>query len=176
MNFAVRSRAADAAGLAEAIARTVDAADSRIVARVVPHQMFVRNALTQERLIATVAGLFGGLALVLAIIGLYGVTAYTVSRRRSEIGVRLALGATPRRVIELVMRRVVWLVVGGIVIGAGVSLWAGRAVQVLLHGMEPGDPATIASAAAVLLLTGSIAGLIPAWRAARTDPSAALRQ
>ena len=138
--------------------------------------MFVHNALTQERLIATVAGLFGGLALVLAIVGLYGVTAYTVSRRRAEIGVRLALGATPGRVVHLVLRRVALLVAAGIVVGVGLSIWAGRAVRVLLHGLEPSDPVTLIGAAAVLLITGGLAGVIPAWQAARTDPASALRE
>ena len=140
------------------------------------HEVFVQSALTQERLIATVAGLFGGLALVLAIVGLYGVTSYAVSRRRSEIGVRLALGATPSHVVRLVLQRVALLVAAGIVGGIVLSLWAGRAVRLLLHGLEPSDPLTMASAAVVLLVTGGLAGLVPAWRAARTDPAAALRQ
>jgi putative ABC transport system permease protein len=176
INVAARSRADDAAALVAAIAQAVDGADSRITSRVAAHQVYVHNALTQERLIATVAGLFGGLALVLAVVGLYGVTAYTVSRRRAEIGVRLALGATPRRVVQLVLQRVAVLVAAGVVVGVGISLWAGRAVRVLLHGLEPNDPTTLFGAAAVLLVTGGLAGVIPAWRAARTDPAAALRQ
>ena len=176
ITVAARSRAGDAATLVAEISRALDAADSRVTSRVTAHQVFVHNALTQERLIATVAGLFGGLALVLAIVGLYGVTAYTVSRRRAEIGVRLALGATPSRVVQLVLRRVALLVAAGIVVGVGLSLWAGRAVRVLLHGLEPSDPVTLIGAAAVLLLTGGLAGVIPAWRAARTDPASALRQ
>jgi predicted permease len=176
VTVAARSRASDAAALVTAISQAVDAADSRVSSRVVAHQVYVHNALTQERLIATVAGLFGGLALVLAIVGLYGVTAYTVSRRRTEIGVRLALGATPTRVVQLVVGRVALLVAAGIVVGVGLSLWAGRAVRVLLHGLEPNDPITLFGAATVLLLTAGLAGLIPAWRAAWTDPAAAIRQ
>jgi predicted permease len=175
ITIAARSQAADAATLVAAVAQAVDAADTRITARVAAHQVYVHNALTQERLIATVAGLFGGLALVLAVVGLYGVTAYAVSRRRAEIGVRLALGATPGRVVRLVLQRVALLVGAGIVGGLVLSLWAGRAVRILLHGLEPSDPLILVGAAAVLLVTGGLAGLVPAWRAARTDPAAALR-
>jgi len=176
LTIAARARAGEATALVAAVSRTLDAAESRVTSRVMAHEVFVQRALTQERLIATVAGLFGGLALVLAIVGLYGVTSYAVSRRRSEIGVRLALGATPSHVVRLVLQRVALLVAAGIVGGIVLSLWAGRAVRLLLHGLEPSDPLTMASAAVVLLVTGGLAGLVPAWRAARTDPAAALRQ
>lgn len=176
LTIAARARAGEATALVAAVSRTLDAAESRVTSRVMAHEVFVQSALTQERLIATVAGLFGGLALVLAIVGLYGVTSYAVSRRRSEIGVRLALGATPSHVVRLVLQRVALLVAAGIVGGIVLSLWAGRAVRLLLHGLEPSDPLTMASAAVVLLVTGGLAGLVPAWRAARTDPAAALRQ
>ena len=126
------------------------------------------SAVTSYLPYAVAAWLFG--------VGLYGIAAYTVSRQRSEIGVRMALGATPRGVMRLVLGRVSVLVVVGVGVGVVLSLLAGRAVRLLLHGLEPNDAGTLAGAAAVLLLTGSIAGLIPAWRAARTDPSAALRQ
>ena len=173
---AARARSGDAAPLVSAVSEAVDAADSRVTSRVAAHQVYVRSALTQERLIAMVAALFGGLALLLAVVGLYGVTAYAVSRRRTELGVRLALGATPGRIIGLVLRRVALLVAIGIVAGTALSLWAGRAVRVLLHGLEPGDPATLFGAVVVLLVTAGLAGAIPAWRAARTDPASALRQ
>jgi putative ABC transport system permease protein len=99
-----------------------------------------------------------------------------VSRRRSEIGLRLALGATPGRVLNLVLRRVAVLVSLGIIAGIALSLWAGQAVRVLLHGLEPSDPSTLAGAALALLLTGGLAGALPAWRAARTPPAVALRE
>lgn len=176
ITISARSRAADAATLVAPVSQVLDAADGRMSARVVAHQVHVRTALAQERLIATVAGLFGALALLLAIVGLYGVTAYAVSRRRGEIGVRLALGATPHRVLGLVLRRIAVLVTLGIIAGVGVSLWAGEAVRVLLHGLEPSDPRTLAGAALVLLVTGGLAGAIPAWRAARTSPAVCLRE
>ena len=81
-------------------------------------------------------GIFGGLALLLAGLGLYGVTSYAVSRRRTEIGIRIALGAAPGSVVRLVLKRVAWLVGIGIVVGAGTSLWASRFVSTLLYGVQ----------------------------------------
>ena len=175
MGISARAQAAVASALVEPVARAIEQADSRATAQVVAHEVLINNALAQERLIATVAGLFGGLALLIACVGLYGVTAYSVSRRRTEIGLRLALGATPGRVITLVLGRVAVLVSLGVLAGVGLSLWAGRAVRVLLHGLQPNDPGTLIGAAVVLLLTGGLAGVVPAWRAARTDPASALR-
>lgn len=176
ITVSARSRAEDAAPLVGAVTQVLDTADGRLSARVVAHQVFVQTALTQERLVATVAALFGGLALLVAVVGLYGVTSYAVSRRRSEIGVRLALGATPRRVLGLVLGRVAVLVGLGIVAGVGLSLWAGQAVRVLLHGLEPSDPRTLAGAAVILVLTAGLAAAVPAWRAARTSPAVCLRE
>lgn len=136
----------------------------------------VESTMVQERLLAILAGVFGALALVMAGVGLYGVTAFAVSRRRGEIGVRLALGATPASVLVLVLRRVALLVAAGVVVGGVGAMFASHAVKVLLHGVEPDDPSTLAAAIAVLVVTGGLAGAIPAWRAARTDPAAALRQ
>ncbi len=176
ISVAARARAAVAATLVEPVARAIEQADGRLTAQVMAHQVLVRQALVQERLIATVAGLFGALALLVAVVGLYGVTAYTVGRRRAEIGVRLALGATPRRVMRLVLGRVAVLVSLGVVGWVwSCRSWAGRAVRVLLHGLEPNDPGTLAGAALVLLVTGGVAGVVPAWRAARTSPAVALR-
>ena len=175
ISIGARVRAAESAPMVGEVTRALEAADARLTVHAMAHEVLVHNALTQERLIATVAGLFGGLALLLAVVGLYGVTAYTVSRRRSEIGVRLALGATPPRVLGLVLRRVAALVTLGIAAGVVLSLWIGEAVRVLLHGLEPNDPMILTGAALVLLLTGGLAGALPAWRAARTDPAVALR-
>lgn len=175
ISIAARVHAGSSAGLVEPVRRALEGSDARVTAQVMGHEVLVHNALVQERLIATVAGLFGAMALLVAVVGLYGVTAYAVSRRRSEIGLRLALGATPGRVVGLVLGRVAALVVLGIVAGLALSLWAGRAVRVLLHGLEPHDPVVLGGAALVLLVTGGLAGLVPAWRAARTDPAAALR-
>ena len=135
----------------------------------------VNDALIRERLLAMLAGFFGALALLLAGIGLYGVTAYTVSRRKPELGVRLALGADGRRIVRLVLGRVALLVGLGVVAGTVMSLWASRFVASLLYGLEPRDAATLAGAAIVLLLVGAMAAWLPARRAARIDPAAVLR-
>ena len=122
----------------------------------------VDATLAQERIVAMLSGFFGTLALLLAALGLYGVTSYAVSRRRTEIGIR-AWRSGPRRggVVRLVLSRVTRLVAAGVVIGAGLSLWASTFVATLLYGLEPRDPATLAGAAIVLAAVGAAAG----WRA-----------
>jgi ABC-type antimicrobial peptide transport system permease subunit len=122
------------------------------------------------------SGFFGGLALLLAGIGLYGVTAYSVGRRRREIGIRMALGARPASVVRMVVSRVALLVGIGILIGTAVSLWAAQFVDKLLFGLKPRDPLTLAAAAFVLVAVGALAGWLPARRAARIDPAAVLRE
>ena len=111
------------------------------------------------------------LALLLAALGLYGVTSYAVSRRRSEIGLRMALGAAPSGVVGLVLGRVALLVGLGVVAGLGTSLWASTFVTPLLYGLQPRDPTTLLGAAIVLTAIGAVAGWIPAMRAARIDPA-----
>jgi predicted permease len=136
----------------------------------------VSATLTQERLVARLSLFFGGLALLLASLGLYGVTAYGVSRRRTEIGIRMALGADPSGVIRLVLQRVAWLVAIGVAVGGGISLWASTFVSTLLYGLEPRDPATLVFAAVLLGIVGLLAGWLPARRAARIDPTVVLRE
>jgi predicted permease len=135
----------------------------------------VSASLLQERIVAMLSGFFGGLALLLAGLGLYGVTSYAVSRRRTEIGIRMALGAAPGSVVRMVLKRVAVLVGIGIVLGAGTSMWASRFVSTLLYGLQPRDPLTFALAAIVLASIGAMAGWIPARRAARIDPARVLR-
>ena len=133
-------------------------------------------SLARERLMAQLAGFLGGVALLLAGLGLYGVTAYAISRRRAEIGIRLALGAAPCGVVRLVLARVSLLVGGGIAVGSAVSLWAWQFVDGLLYGLPPRDPATLLGAAFVLTAIGALAGWLPARRAGRIDPAAVLRE
>jgi putative ABC transport system permease protein len=133
-------------------------------------------ALSQERVVAVLSAFFGALALLLAGLGLYGVTSYAVSRRRSEIGIRMALGAAPGGVVVLVLRRAVILISIGILIGSAVSLWASRFVSSLLFGLEPRDPLTLGVAIVVLATIGALAGWLPARRASRMDPVRALRE
>jgi putative ABC transport system permease protein len=135
----------------------------------------VDAALTQERLVAGLSSFFGGLALLLAGVGLYGVTSYGVSRRRTEIGIRLSLGASPAGVIALVVRRVAVLIGIGTIVGAAASLWASRFVSTLLFGLPARDAGTLAAAIVILALVGALAGWLPARRAARIDPARVLR-
>ena len=136
----------------------------------------VAGTLAQERLVANLSTFFGALALLLAALGLYGVTSYGINRRRAEIGIRMALGAKGSDVVRLVLGRVALLVAMGIAAGAAMSLWASRFVEALLYGLEPRDPSTFIAAALVLAAVGLLAGGLPAWRATRIDPSTVLRE
>jgi putative ABC transport system permease protein len=136
----------------------------------------VDASLTRERLLAQLAGFFGVVGLLLAGLGLYGVTAYVISTRRIEIGIRLALGAAPRGVVSFVLARVAMMVAAGLVVGVIISLWTASFVSGLLYRLPPRDPATLVAAGGVLFAVGAIAGWIPARRAARIDPGAVLRQ
>jgi predicted permease len=135
----------------------------------------VSASLVQERLVAGLAGFFGGLALLLAGLGLYGVTSYAVSRRRTEFGIRMALGAQPAGVVAMVLRRVAMLVGVGASVGVAAALWASKFVATFLYGLEPRDPATMVAAVLVLGSIGAAAGWLPARRASRIDPARVLR-
>lgn len=131
--------------------------------------------LTQQQLIARLTSLFGVLSLILASIGLYGVTAHNVGRRTGEIGVRVALGASQGDVVRLVLRGAFLLIAFGLIFGIPLSLATNRVLSSQLYGLNPFDPVPIAIAAAVLGLFGLIATLVPARRAMRVDPMVALR-
>jgi predicted permease len=135
----------------------------------------VSEGLWGYRLIARLTTMFGVLALALASIGLYGVMSYNVSRRTAELGIRLALGSPRAAVLWLVMRRVLVLVLAGLAAGYAIALLSVHALRSLLFGLSPYDPATMASAAGVLITVAVAAGLRPAWKAARLDPTVALR-
>ena len=110
----------------------------------------------------------------MAAVGLYGVTSYAVSLRRTEIGIRMALGATRGSVVRLVLGRVSRLVGTGLVVGLVIGAWASRFVSTLLYGLEPADPFTLVAAAVTLALIGALAGWLPAHRASRLDPTQVL--
>jgi predicted permease len=138
-------------------------------------QALVDNSILTERLIAKLSTFFGGSALVLAAIGLYGVMSYTVARRTTEIGVRMALGAQRSDVASLVLRDILRLITVGSLVGVLAAVLFARYVESLMFGLKPHDPATIVASVAVLGLIGLIAGYLPARRAARIDPILALR-
>jgi ABC-type antimicrobial peptide transport system permease subunit len=136
----------------------------------------VGDSLRQERILALLTGSFAVLGLLLAGLGLYGVTAYAVARRRTEIGLRMALGAVQTTVVRVVVSRVVTLVGIGIVAGIVASLWLSKFIASLLYGLEPGDLTTLVVAVMVLGAVGITAALLPALRASRIDPAAVLRE
>jgi predicted permease len=138
-------------------------------------QKRIHDNLLRERLMALLSGFFGVLAGLLATVGLYGVISYLVARRRNEIGIRMALGADRRRVVGMVMREAGKLVAVGVAIGMALSLIAGRSASALLFGLKPHDPATLVTACAVLALIAAFASFVPARRASKLDPMAALR-
>ncbi len=173
---AVRSRLAPAT-LAPEIQRAVWQVDPTV-----PVQNFkamdhvAAAALGPQRFEASLLALFAAAALLLAGLGVYGVVAYAVSRRTQEIGIRAALGARPGALAGEVIRQAMSPVVIGLVIGVAAALAAGRLVASLLYAVAPSDPPTIAAVAAALLAAGALAAWLPARRAARTDPAAALRE
>jgi predicted permease len=135
----------------------------------------VNESVSQERLVATLSSFFGFFALLLASLGLYGVMAYSVARRTREIGIRMALGAQAGNVLRLVLTETLFLVLIGIALGLPAALAATRLTEGLLFGLTATDPFTIALATLVMITVASLAGWIPASRAARVDPMVALR-
>jgi len=131
--------------------------------------------LMRERLMAVLSGFFGGLAALLAAIGLYGVTSYTVARRRNEIGIRMALGATRGEVVGMIVRQAAFLLVTGVVIGSVLAIVAAQTANTLLFGLKPGDPMTLLTAIAGLAIVTMCASSVPALRASRLEPTEALR-
>jgi predicted permease len=136
----------------------------------------VDDSIFEQRLLATLSGFFGVLALVLAAVGVYGVVSYGTARRTAEIGVRIALGARQSQVLWMILRRSLVLLSVGLAIGLPVSFAAARAVASILFGIQPSDPVAFVFTAAALALAGLAAALLPARRAASLDPMRALRQ
>ena len=133
------------------------------------------NNISQERTVTTLCGFFGIVAVLLAAIGLYGVMAYTVSRRTREIGIRVALGAGRGSLLNLVMREVVVLTAAGVAIAIPAAIALTRLVSAQLFGVAPADPLSMALAAIALICVALLAGYIPADRATRVNPISALR-
>jgi predicted permease len=176
MSLGLRAKADLSPALIRDTVATLSRRGPRLSLTILPFDRQVRSLMTQERLVAMLSAAFGGLALLLACVGLYGVTAYAVSRRRTEIGIRMALGADAQRVVWLVLGRAALLVMVGVVIGGALSLWAARFVGTLLYGLEARDPATFAGAALALGIIGVLAAFLPARRASHIDPARVLRE
>jgi putative ABC transport system permease protein len=135
----------------------------------------IERSLLRERLVATISGLFGALALLLAAIGLYGVLSYGIARRTREFGIRIAIGAEAGSILGLVMREAGWVLGIGIAFGLAAAWWLGQIVSSLLYGVTPGDLLSISIAVVVLAAAGVFAAWVPARRASRIDPILALR-
>jgi predicted permease len=146
-----------------------------IVHNIATAQDLIDRSLLRERLVATISGLFGALALLLAAIGLYGVLSYGIARRTREFGIRIAIGAEGRSILGMVLREAGWVLALGVVGGLAAAWGLGRIVSNLLYGVQPSDLASMGIAVAVLAAAGTLAAWIPARRASRIDPIQALR-
>jgi predicted permease len=172
----VLSSDAPIAGLSNGVTSALTAVERNIVVQYHTMDAQIRDSLVSERMMATLSGFFGGLAALIAAIGLYGVMSYIVARRKIEIGIRMALGADQRSVLRLVMREAAALLAAGVVLGAILSAFAARATSTLLYGLEPWDPATYALGLFVMALVSLVATWLPARRAAHLPPTIALRE
>jgi predicted permease len=135
----------------------------------------ISNSLSTERMIASLSTVFGFVATVLAVIGLYGVMSYSVAQRTRDIGIRMALGAEQRKVIGMVMREVVVLIAIGVVVGVPAALLLTHVIKSQLYGLQAHDPWTLGLATGLLAMVACAAGYVPALRASRVDPMKALR-
>ena len=176
ITIGVRPAAGSSSRLAASVGASIASVDPNVSFAFRALGDVVSAAYAQERLVATLSGIFGALALVLAGIGLYGVSSYAASRRRTEIAVRMALGAGPRSIIGLMLRRVGILIGLGVIEGIVLSLWISGLLSSLLYGLTPGDPATLAGAILTLAAVGLAAGWLPAWRAVHIEPIEVLRE
>jgi putative ABC transport system permease protein len=174
-NFVLRANG-PAASLIPSVKAAVGEVNHDITLQFRTLALQVDESLGRERLLATLSGFFGALALGLAVIGLYGVMSYNVARRRNEIGIRMALGAEQARVLRMVLGEVAILIVAGLALGLVVALSSTRLLASFLYRLEPNDPTTLVTACVVLAVSAVVAGLLPARRAANLDPMTALRE
>ncbi|MGH9346661.1 MAG: ABC transporter permease [Vicinamibacterales bacterium] len=175
MTFYVRARS-DVAGVPGAARQVIQRLDPNLpIFDMKTMEAQVDESLFLERLVASLSMLFGGLATLLAAVGLYGVMSYTVSRRTREIGIRMALGAERTSVLWMVLREVAVMAGAGIALGLPAAIGLSRFVESQLYGLSPTDAPTLVVAAAVLATVAMFAGYVPARRATRVDPMVALR-
>jgi putative ABC transport system permease protein len=173
--ISVRAVHGPSGALTRSVADAVTRVDSDITFTVRPLAEQVNASLSRERAVAQISGWFGAVPLVLANIGLYGLMSYSVSRRRAEMGIRIALGGTPAMIMRMVFRRAYLLVLLGIGLGSLVAFWASRFVASLLYQIDPHDTENMAAAAFALILAATVAVWLPAARISRTDPATVLK-
>jgi putative ABC transport system permease protein len=175
LTLVVRS-SSNPAGVVSAVSAAVREIDREIPIRdVLTMDDLVANSLTQQRFNLLLLGAFAGLALLLAAIGIYSVLSYSVRRRIQEIGVRLALGATLSDIFRMVVVEGMKPALLGVTLGAVGALALGRVMASFVYGIKPTDPLTFVAVAITLALVALLASIVPAFRAARVDPMAALR-
>jgi putative ABC transport system permease protein len=168
--------AADGVSLVPAVSAGLNRVDPRLTFTFAPLDDAVRASISQERIVAWLAGFFGAVALLLSAIGLYGVISHTVSRRRGEIGIRLALGARGADIVRLMLTRVGICVLAGTGAGLLAAVWLSRFVAPLLYGVQPRDPVTVVVAPLTLGSVAVLAAWRPTLRAVRVDPAHVLRE
>ncbi|MGH9853513.1 MAG: ADOP family duplicated permease [Blastocatellia bacterium] len=174
-NFVVRFSGAPAAIIPQ-VRRAIQEVNRNLpIDEVVSLSEHIGRSLTQQKLVARLASFFGLLALLLACVGLYGVLSYAVARRANEIGIRLALGASPGDILWLVLREALALACGGVIVGLVAASFGAKLADTLLFELKPTDPLTLVSATLLLIVTAALASYLPARRAARVDPLVALR-
>jgi putative ABC transport system permease protein len=166
----------DPSALATTVRRRFAESHRVVISEYSGFQRAIRDGLVRERLLAILAGVFGVLAAVLAMVGLYGMIAFAASQRRQEIGVRVALGATRRQVVTMMMREAMVLLAIGVALGAGTSLVVSRSAASLLFGLTPRDPLALVGACTLLSIVAGVASFLPARGASTVDPLTALRQ
>ena len=163
-------------GLVDDVRRAVMSVDRSLpIFLVKTLRMQTEDSLLRERLLAMISSFFGGLAMLLACLGLYGLMTYAITRRTAEIGIRMALGARRKEIVWLTLRETVWLVLVGVLFGVPLAALLGRYTKSLLFGVAPADPVVIAVSVVLLIGVAAFAGFLPARRASRIDPMVALR-
>ncbi len=174
VTFMVRT-AGEVAAMIAPVRRAILAEDANLPVAARALVELVEERMAQDRLLARLSMAFGLVALLLSAIGLYGVLSYGVARRRSEIGIRKALGAGEGKVISMILGETSWLLVGGLAVGGLLAVGSMRWIESRLFGLSPGDPVAFAAAAGLLGLVGLAAAWLPARRASRVDPLVAMR-
>lgn len=176
LTFLLQTRLSNPATLAPMVRGTIGALDPAVaVHRIRTQSGLVERAFWRQKLQRNVIAVFAGMALLLAVMGMYGVLSYAVAQRTAELGVRLALGASPMNLLALVLGEAARLAGAGILLGLAATVAIGRMLASLLYGVRPADPATLIVVVATLLVIVLAAAMLPAWRAARLDPLTSLR-
>jgi len=174
--FELRTVASAPEALIQSAKSVIGDIDRSASLQIAPLSAQIGKSLSRDRLLAALSGIFGALALMLAMIGLYAVMSYNVARRRNEIAIRMALGAEQAGVVRTVLREVLLIVGVGLAVGLALAIAVTRFVASFLYGLTPNDPLTLSLASAALAGAATFAGYLPARRASRVDPMTALRE